>query len=72
MKKRLDNIEFITELMTFSNYGALSQIFIIDAVIKHAEAVAKAKPEDVDSPMVAGAAWVGVAKEIKAKLDALH
>ena len=44
-KQRMTNVEFVTELMEFSQCGALSQIFIIDAIMKHADAVAKADAE---------------------------
>lgn len=64
------NTEFVTELMTYSDHGALSQIFIIDAIRKHAERVAAADPTTIDSDFISGERWVGVAREIKRKLDA--
>jgi hypothetical protein len=63
------NVEFVTRLMEFSNYGALAQIFVIEALRRWSDLVAEAEPAKVDSPMISGHAWVGVAKEIKAKLE---
>ncbi|MEH2517420.1 hypothetical protein V1279_002993 [Bradyrhizobium sp. AZCC 1610] len=63
------NVEFVTRLMEFSNYGALAQIFVIEALRRWSDLVADAEPAKVDSPMISGHAWVGVAKEIKAKLE---
>jgi len=72
MNHDLTNTEFVAELMQFSPYGALVQVFIIDAIHKHAKAVSRAAPSEVDRPLICGEAWVGVAKDIKAKLDARY
>lgn len=63
------NVEFVTRIMEFSNYGALAQIFVIEALRRWSDIIAEADPAAVDTPMIAGHAWVGVAKEIKAKLE---
>lgn len=55
--------------MRFSNFGALSQLFIIDAIQKHAERVGAA-PAIPDSPMISGEAWKGVAREIAERFAA--
>jgi hypothetical protein len=68
-KKRLTNVELVTNIMEFSKYGALSQLFVMDALQKLANAVAKSKPEDYGAnPFVHPQAWIGVAKEIAEKL----
>jgi hypothetical protein len=67
--KHKTNTAAVRDMMEYSNFGALAQLFIIDAISKHAEAVSKATPESVDTGLIAGAAWVGVAKEIRAKMD---
>ncbi len=36
----MTNLECLTEIMTFSRYGALAQAFVMDALSKHAERVA--------------------------------
>ncbi|MEN7527877.1 hypothetical protein [Cupriavidus sp. DL-D2] len=69
MAKRKTNIEAVVDLMSFSQYGVLAQLFVIDALVKVADRAAKADPATLDSPMLSGKAWVGVAKEIQFKLN---
>ena len=69
---RPTNVEFVTELMEYSPYGGLAQIFIIDAITKYANLVAEAKEAEVDHPMISGHAWIGCARDIKARLDAMY
>jgi len=70
VKKVETNIQMLTRLMTFSQHGALMQMFIIDALTKHSERVAKASPDDFKGGLVHPEAWIGVAKELKKELDA--
>jgi hypothetical protein len=69
-KRNETNVEFVTRMMEFSNYGALAQLFILESIRNWSELVAKADPVKVDSPMISGQAWVGVAKEIQEKMTA--
>lgn len=69
MAKRLTNEQFVKQIMNFSNFGALSQMFVIDALMQHSKAVAAADPKMFDSALLNGEAWVGVAKEIQQKLE---
>ena len=65
------NVEFVTELMQFSQYGALAQLFVIDALIKHSAAVAAAdNPQAFSNGLIHGPTWVDCAKDIKRQLDA--
>lgn len=71
----LTNIECLTDLMTFSRYGALAQAFVMDALSKHAARIARTPLEELneqfgDQPMVNATAWHGVAQEIHEKLEA--
>ncbi|MFG7076900.1 hypothetical protein ACGYV5_26790 [Burkholderia pseudomallei] len=71
----MTNLECITNLMTFSRYGALAQAFIMDALSKHAAHVARMPLEELtekfgDQPIVSAKAWHGVANEIHDKLEA--
>lgn len=63
------NVQVLTDLMQFSRYGALAQVFIIDAIQKQARLAAATDPEKIDSALVSGQAWVGVAAEIRDALD---
>ena len=71
----MTNVECLTDLMTFSRYGALAQAFVMDALSKHAAHIAKTPLEALidkfgDHPMVSAQAWHGVANEIHDKLEA--
>lgn len=75
MAKRLTNVQFMKKMMEHSEFGALAQAFIIDAVTKQAEAVAAADPGEISKGMggfISSEAWVGVAKEIKQKMDEFY
>lgn len=68
MPKRLDNIDFVKELMTRSKYGPLAQIFVIECLDKWSGIVAAEDPKQFDNALISGEAWVAVAKEINQKL----
>ena len=70
-KASLTNTELLVEMMEFSNFGALSQVFIMAAIRKEADRVAATKPEQYDAEkwfMVSVPAWIGVAKEISKRI----
>lgn len=72
--QRPTNVEAITEIMEFSRYGALAQMFVMDALSKQARAVADAPPESFtgeawEKGLISGPAWQAVAREIADKLD---
>lgn len=70
--KRMSNVELVTEIMEFSRSGALAQIFVIDAITKHAAAVSQAEAAEVDHALISGHAWIQCAREIKERLDAYY
>lgn len=70
----MTNLECLTEIMTFSRYGALAQAFVMDALSKHAERVATVPLETLQEqfgvhPLISVEAWQGVAQEIQTKLE---
>jgi hypothetical protein len=67
--KRPTNIQFITSLMEYSDYGALAQCFVFDALIKFADLVAESKAKNYPNCIVPPESWIGVAKEIQGKLN---
>lgn len=69
MAKPKTNVQFVRDLMEFSRYGALAQIFVIDALDKWSKKISECDPAQVDSAMINGEAWVGVAKEIQRKIE---
>ena len=71
----MTNLECLTNLRTFSRYGALAEAFVMDALSKHAAQVAGMPLEVLtekfgDQPIVSAKAWHGVANEIHHKLEA--
>lgn len=68
---RETNVEFITRLMEYAPTGALSQIFIIDALDKWSQRVIADEASIVgamEGGIVSGEAWVRTAKYIQAEL----
>lgn len=75
MPKPKTNIEFVRELMDFSRFGPLAQMFVIDALSKWSDKIALTPIEELrkafeSNPLIGAEAWQGVAREIKEKLDA--
>ncbi|WP_186140887.1 hypothetical protein [Burkholderia gladioli] len=71
----MTNLECLTQIMTFSRYGALAQAFVMDALSKHAEHIAQMPLEQLEEnfgnpPMIGANAWQFVAQEIHEKLQA--
>ncbi|KFG95522.1 hypothetical protein GQ56_0119750 [Burkholderia paludis] len=71
MPKPTTNLECLTEIMTFSRYGALAQAFVMVALSQHAARVAQTPLSELQvNPMISARAWHGVAQEIHTKLEA--
>lgn len=69
------NVEFVVELMEVSNHGPLAQLFVLDALEKWSDKIIASEAEVVSSmekSFINGEAWVSVAREIKAKLEARY
>lgn len=69
-QRPMTNIEKVTHIMNFSNYGALAQCFVMDALHKWSDLVRKANPNDISNGLISGEAWIGVANEIYERLNA--
>ena len=69
------NLEVVTDIMTYSNYGALAQLFVMDALTKFSKIVMSTPSEDMammDNGLISCEAWKGVAAEIHKKLSGYH
>lgn len=69
--QQLTNVEKITQIMEYSEFGALAQIFVMDAVGKLANMVANTPIEELESMrngFISPEGWRGVAVEIAEKL----
>lgn len=70
MAERKTNTEFVTELMEYSPYGALVQVFILTALESFSKVVIEEPP--LDHPLISGEAWKGVAQDVLQKLHARY
>ena len=68
-KRPMTNIEKVTHIMTYSKYGALAQLFVMEALHKWSGIIIKASPGQVDNGFINGEAWIGVAVEIQKALQ---
>ncbi len=67
-KRPMTNIEKVQHIMTYSRYGGLAQLFVMDALHKWTDIISKASPEEIGNGFVNGEAWIGVAREIQETL----
>lgn len=72
----MTNDKLVDNMMNFSKFGALSQMFVMAALNHYADHVIEEGPKmkkDVDITgrvsLINLDSWIGVAKEIKQKLD---
>ena len=75
----MTNDEIVLNIMNHSKYGALSQVFVLQAIHKLAQQVIDNEPGLLQSiaeqekegrvSIINVHSWIGVAKEIKEKLD---
>lgn len=71
MKKKT-NIQALKGIMEYSQYGALAQIMVFQALDQFTKVLIADEEKvlkDMENGFVYGPSWVGVAKEIKSKLD---
>lgn len=67
--KARTNEKIVKDIMTRSKYGALAQMFVMDAINKLANTVAESKPSEYPkNGFISPEAWIGVAKEIQKEL----
>ena len=75
-ERRLTNTEFVSDLMDFSKFGVLAQVFVIDVLRKSADQMANLSQEELLAAMeghaISPAAWQGVAIEIRDKFKAQY
>ena len=65
---KLTNLQLVEQLMMYSAYGSLVQIFVIEAIRNYAERVASTPmPENTEDP-INPRHWWAIANEIQTKL----
>ncbi len=75
----MTNTELLTDIMEHSRYGAMSQLFVIDALSKHCQAIIdnkeaiiadhKEKEANGQFQFINMEVWCAVAEEILSKID---
>lgn len=73
-KKPLTNEALVKKMMTFSPYGGMAQLFIMDAILKQAAQVRNVGLEGVkaafgEHSMISPEAWFGVACDIAKQIE---
>jgi hypothetical protein len=69
--RRMTNQEFLIDLMNFSRFGPMAEVFVMEAVRLHAIAIAAQDPDKADqNSMVSPHLWVNVARDIAARFKA--
>ena len=66
------NADLLQDIITFSPYGALSELFVMQAVQAYADEVLAADPATLDNALVSGQAWRNVAADIKRRCDEFY
>ena len=71
--KRVDNVEFVNELMNYSKFGAMSQLVILQAIEKYASAVMEVPLDEFreamgENSIISADAWHGACCEIIDKM----
>lgn len=74
------NSDLVKDLMDFSPYGAMGQVFIMAAIMEYADAVVRdsvGQPEDLASHgaqyrLVSRETWAAVAKDVKKRCEAFY
>lgn len=71
--ERMDNIAWLVHIATFSDHGALMQVFMLDALYKYATKVASMDIKDVEEALkgslIDGRAWHNTAKELVRRFE---
>lgn len=63
--KLKSNVEFVTDLMEYSQYGGVSQVFIIEAIRYYSELIiSRGEPKDDPEAFINPTLWYKVAKDI--------
>lgn len=63
--QKLSNEEFLDELMRFSKYGALTQVFVMEAIRFYAEEVSRTTFSDDKNTIINPETWHAIAVDLK-------
>lgn len=66
------NVELMTDIWELSNFGALAQMFVLEALATYTQKVSQADPAELErmgGGFVSAATWRAIAQEIAMKLQ---
>lgn len=66
---RTSNIEFLTELMSFSPHGALVQAFVIEAIRSYSAHIVEAEIEYNPNALIDPATWQAIGKDVLRQIE---
>lgn len=73
MSKLNSNEDLVHDLLNYSPYGALGQMFVMECIRKHAEKVAHCKmPPSEPDAMFSNETWQAVAKNVHERCEAFY
>jgi hypothetical protein len=69
-RKPKDNYDLVKSIMLYSDHGALSQAFVIEAISRYANECSNLNPDDYkDNTFINMKAWKSLACEIHYKIE---
>lgn len=68
MTRKSTNVEFIVELMEFSNNGPLIQVYVLEALRLYSDSVVQNQDQIPEEGFISRKLWVSCAEEVLAKL----
>jgi len=67
------NVDFVTNLMEYSEFGALQQTFVIEAIRYYSEKViANGKPKEDPNSFIDPSLWYEIARYTKSTVEARY
>ena len=71
--KRRSNSDIINELMDFSKFGQMSEVFIVNAVRAYCKTIVDApRPVDVGNEFISQEMWYDLAEDTKQRIDQMY
>jgi len=68
--KRLNNEEFIKDLMTFSPSGSMIQVYVIEALRYYTEQLtSNGVPKETGNEVISPVFWYNIGMEVKERLN---
>ena len=68
LRARKTNADVVEDIMEFSNFGALSQAFVMTALEEYSRAVKATPEENLETGFMPVGVWKGIAAEVLEKL----